>query len=1236
MGAVYLVQDRERGVTVALKTLRRVDASGIYRFKREFRALADVSHGSLVKLHELFCEADEWFFTMEYVEGKHFLDYVLPGTQHVDSPTPRPTLELPLSDAGELLVGNEAPVHGLELLFPTPLKDEARLRAVLAQVTEALLAVHAAGKLHRDLKSDNVLVTAEGRAVLLDFGIAVERTAQHPKTLEAGVVGTPAYMSPEQAEGSAVDEATDWYSLGVMLYEALTGSLPFDGSYLQVIQQKQHLDPLPPSQVVSGVPADLDELCVQLLSRDPHARPRGDAVLRALRHKRAASTPPPLPSLPAEPDVLFVGRGAQLLQLQEALRSTDSGRPVLAFVHGASGMGKTTLVDAFLSRVRNDDASVVLKGVCYERESVPFKAFDNLIDALSRYLRRLPPVRVAELLPRDVQALAQLFPVLRRVESIKEAKRRTATTRDPQELRRRAVVALKELLSRIADQKSLCLSIDDLQWGDVDSAHLIAELTCGPDSPAMLMICTYRSGEVSGSPCLQTLFNHTREDPRLDLREVAVGAFSPEESYALARELLGQDAWVKARALGAEAQGCPYLLAELGRYVMRQQLLGAGAPQTLSLDAALGERFAALSTDARTLLQLVSVAGRPVPEHALALGASFDIDLQTALSELRSSRLLRGVATRSARAVDVYHDRIRQAVLAGLDEVTLRRWHRRLATTLEATGSADLEALTVHLLGAHDYERAGLYALRAAAQAADALAFDKAARLYEIADEHYVGDAADQRALKARWGDALVNAGRGTRAAQVYFDAALGAQGDQAIVLQRKAGVQLLRSGYFERGIAVLQDTLESHGLVLAPSFREAYRAANTLREQLKQRGLVFARRAQHEVPKGALDRLDTGWSITLGILLTEVDRTLPLVVRFLLDALEVGEPGRVACGLCLFHVYVDIGMADARGEPTLGALELASTLAAQVDEARVRAWVAFGRAHELLRRGELPGAVRQLELAEEIFRNRCTGAAAEMRLCRQLLGSLLVSFTHLDAVGRCEEWAREAEEHDDLLGATRLRLLSTTSGSLLQDDPDRAERYCRESIRVWARSEFDLTALLQHSAASLVDVYRADAVACARDLEALAPFFVSALAGLPLWRGHCHLLRALLWLTIAEAAAEPEEALQSAEQELCAVQQLQLSCYQPQLNLLRATLEARRERREHALQLLDAILQAPALARVAPVVSAYARRRKGELLGGDAGLQLVEQADALIRSYGVKNPPLHGRLYSPGGFGVQ
>jgi serine/threonine protein kinase len=94
--------------------------------------------------------------------------------------------------------------------------------------------------------------------VLLDFGIAVERVGQLQRTLEAGVVGTPAYMSPEQAEEAAVDEATDWYSFGVMVHEALTGSLPFDGTCLQVIPQKQPLVPLPPSQVVSGVPADLE------------------------------------------------------------------------------------------------------------------------------------------------------------------------------------------------------------------------------------------------------------------------------------------------------------------------------------------------------------------------------------------------------------------------------------------------------------------------------------------------------------------------------------------------------------------------------------------------------------------------------------------------------------------------------------------------------------------------------------------------------------------------------------------------------------------------------------------------------------------------------------------------------------------------------------------------------------------------------------------------------------------
>src|SRR5262249_39858666 len=190
----------------------------------------------------------------------------------------------------------------------------------------------------------------------------------------------------------------------------------------------------------------------------------------------------PSSSLPAEADGPFVGRGDEIAALKRYLAQTDRGRPVVAFLHGPSGIGKTTLVERFVGELRAAERAVALKGRCYERGTVPFKASDSLVASLSRYLRRLTSADAAEVLPRDIMALAHLFPVLRRVDVVAMARRRTQPPSDRKELRRRAFAALKELLCRLADRAPLLLFIDDLQWGDLDSAQLMAELISGDEA----------------------------------------------------------------------------------------------------------------------------------------------------------------------------------------------------------------------------------------------------------------------------------------------------------------------------------------------------------------------------------------------------------------------------------------------------------------------------------------------------------------------------------------------------------------------------------------------------------------------------------------------------------------------------------------------------------------------------------------------------------------------------------
>jgi eukaryotic-like serine/threonine-protein kinase len=474
MGIVYQAFDPRRQQMVALKTLQKLNPAALYRFKQEFRALADVTHLNLVPLYELISDGRTWFFTMELLQGVDFLAYVRAEDRAFHEEDTKNLSSEPREEPASLADGAAAPA-GLSLV------QIARLREGLRQLAEGVAALHAAGKLHRDLKPSNVLVTPAGHLVVLDFGLTadLEGPGVYPN-LEEHVVGTAAYMAPEQAMGRPLAPASDWYSVGVMLYEALTGRRPFAGRRLKVLMDKQMLDPPAPATLVPGLPDDLNALCVELLRRAPEERPGGHEVLRRL----SGASPRPEPAVPTWSAVVtrtpFVGRGQQLAALRDAFQTTRQGRTVVLLVRGPSGLGKSALVQCFLDRLRERGDVVVLTGRCYEQESMPYKALDSLVDALGLYLERLPRPEAEALLPRDILALARVFPVLRRVEAVAEAPRLSSETPDQQELRRRAFTALRELLARLGAQRPLVLAIDDLQWGDLDSALLLSEVLRPP------------------------------------------------------------------------------------------------------------------------------------------------------------------------------------------------------------------------------------------------------------------------------------------------------------------------------------------------------------------------------------------------------------------------------------------------------------------------------------------------------------------------------------------------------------------------------------------------------------------------------------------------------------------------------------------------------------------------------------------------------------------------------------
>ena len=448
-GVVHRVRDHARGEVVALKTLTRRGARDVYRFKREFRSLAALVHPNLVRLYELFSVGEEWMFTMELIDGVPLTAWVRPG-------------------------GRDGAV------------DVDRLRDALRQLVDGLAALHAAGKLHRDLKPTNVLVEPSGRVVILDFGLIAD-VHRVDRTHEMMAVGTPSYMSPEQAADRPLTAASDAYAVGAMLYQALTGRRPFEGDATEVLRAKQLRPPLPPGSLQPGLPVDLETLCLALLERDPAARPSDDAILAALGTTRSPWTRRIAEHVAADDDGDAVD--AHLEALHDALADSRHGAITVAIV-GPARSGKSTLLRRFVDEVRAEqDDTVIFTSRADLRERLPLRVTDQIIDAVCTYLLGLTGPERAAVLPPGASSLAHLFPTARRVPGLDEP---MVPGQDPstEAMIARALEALRGILQRIAERHPVVVTIDDAQWVSDGGRRITGHFT-GADAPRLLLVITH-------------------------------------------------------------------------------------------------------------------------------------------------------------------------------------------------------------------------------------------------------------------------------------------------------------------------------------------------------------------------------------------------------------------------------------------------------------------------------------------------------------------------------------------------------------------------------------------------------------------------------------------------------------------------------------------------------------------------------------------------------------------------
>jgi predicted ATPase len=639
-GVVYEACDTESGAVVALKTLVSMDPENLFRLKHEFRSLANLEHDSFVRFGELACEEGQWFFTMERVYGADFLSYVRCGAQPENA-----------DDATQ--TGSSTPVSHARVSRPAD--PERRLLEALAQLVQGLAALHGVGRIHRDVKPSNVLVTTQGRVVLLDFGLT---TAFGP---DERLLGTPLYMAPEQIVCEELTPAADWYAVGAMMFEGLTGRPPYEGSTPEILDAKLNQDA--PRDLGNGVPENLRALCLALLERDPRARPGVEEI----RERLGLVGPDQAPLRE-----VFIGRERELGRLQRALDDVPTGGARAVVVRGEPGIGKSILVERFLSGIPAQ--TLVLRGRCYEQENVPFGGVDSLVDALSEYLLGLPAKAVEGLVAAGVSNVARVFPVLRRVPLIAE-QHQDGPILNPASLREQAFGELARLVRSLGQARRLVVFIDDVQWLDRDSLALIRAVFLS-DGARCLVVATLRSGSKL-SPEIAGFAE--------SLETIELQRLSNDESLALWRALGAVDVGaVRDHAL-REAAGHPLFLTELLRSAHAGSFEQRGGAR---LEDVLWARVSERDEVDIRFMEMTALAGSPMPYAVLARAAGLDVgECLTRLSGLRAAQLVRALRIDDDRCVEAYHERIREAILERLRErgdAAVERLHLKLGWALAA------------------------------------------------------------------------------------------------------------------------------------------------------------------------------------------------------------------------------------------------------------------------------------------------------------------------------------------------------------------------------------------------------------------------------------------------------------------------------------------------------------------------------------------------------------------------
>lgn len=799
MGIVYQAHDEVLKRDVAIKVLSNIGlgTEGRAHLLREAQAVARLNHQNIVSVFDAGEENKMAFVVMELLKGESLFEQK-----------------------------------------PETLREIIR---VARQVCQALDHAHSQGVVHRDLKPENIIRLANGVVKLTDFGLA-QSVASRMSIARGNIVGTVFYISPEAALGQAVDGRADLYALGVMLYEWLTGRLPYTGDDpLAVISQHLYSPIIPPRTLCSDIPLALDDIVVLLLAKRPQDRPVSAAAvdqllsLLVLSDQSPQSVLEPANSLGQIIRGRMVGRERELADVLAVWKRVTSGDGQVLLVSGEPGIGKTRLVRELLAHAAVVGGKVFY-GECYAEGGKPYSPFAQiLVDELNKPTQpglELPEAILADLITISPE-LHTVYPDILQNH-----------VGDPLTEQQRLIESMVSWMVDLAGRSPLVLFVDDAHWADSGSLLAIRQLARRARRLRLMIVLTYREVElVENSPLQALLYDLTRE--RLATR-LKLTRLDRDQTKEMLEEMLTPSARVDEKLVDAiyqETEGNPFFIEEVCRALVEEgklccddafwqvtDLNDIGIPQSIRLT--IQSRLSHLPETAQSILKLAAVIGREFDFETLQQASDLDEDALINVIEVAERAQIINEMPRSKTGATTFifaHALIPSSLRESIIGLRRQRLHRKAALAIETLHPDDFESLAYHFEQAGEGERAIAYYSRATERALSIFANQEAEKYSRSALE--LTEASAERApLLAFLGEALFRQGQYLRAAEAWNEAIslyqAGKNDDQTARLFARVARAIWYAGDAAGGLAICQK-----GLAAVPGSLETPGMAALLHE---------------------------------------------------------------------------------------------------------------------------------------------------------------------------------------------------------------------------------------------------------------------------------------------------------------------------------------------------------------------------------------------------------------------